>query len=336
MRGLSLEQITALGRRADPVILTALSRGTAPEFLPGLKYHFQIGGKRIRAAMVILSCLAAGGSITRSIGPAAAVEMIHNYSLVIDDIIDDGDVRRGMPTVRRKLGESTSILVAMSYREALDDVIRECDHSEVIRRLSVQAMKEIIDGERLDLQFEQAGRDEPFLEEHRISRPTFPSYLKMIGKKTASLFRAASMIGAHSANASSKVATQLGEFGWKAGLAFQVMDDVLDIFGIETGKQKAKDVIEHKLGNAAILIAMKYLPTRQSHELMKILNSPRVSREMAAKSIELISKTPAELECKQVAENYLREAKGHLLVVPDSKYVASLADLADRVVTRSF
>ncbi len=336
MRGLSLGQITALGRRADPVILNALSHGTAPDFVPGLKYHFQVGGKRMRAAMVILSCLANGGKVTESIKPAAAVEMIHNYSLVMDDIIDDGDVRRGMPTVRRKLGESTSILVAMAYREALDDIIQDCSHTELIRRISVQAMKEIIDGERLDLEFEQAGRDEPFLREHRISKPSFQSYLGMIGKKTASLFRAASAIGAYSADATPEIADQFGEFGWKAGLAFQVMDDVLDIFGKHTGKQKAKDVIEHKLGNAAILIAMKYLPTRQGHELMNILKSARVSREMAVKAVALISKTPAELECKQVASDYLREAKDHLRAVPDSKYTASLSELADRVVTRSF
>jgi len=334
--GLSLDQITALGRKADPVILHALSHGNATDFLPCLRYHFRVGGKRMRAAMVILSCLAAEGEVAKSILPAAAVEMIHNYSLVIDDIIDEGKVRRGVPTVRRKFGESTSILIAMSYRETLDDIIQECNHREVIRPLCVQAMKEIIDGERLDLQFEQAGRDEPFLQDHRISQPVFQTYLKMIGKKTASLFRAAAMIGAHSADAGDKVVDQFGAFGWKSGLAFQIMDDVLDIFGKGTGKQKAKDIIEHKLGNAPVLIAIKYLPKGQGDELMRILKSPRVSQDKASRAVELISKTPAEIECKQVANRYLQEAKEHLSSVRDSKYTASLSDLADRVVSRSF
>ena len=286
--------------------------------------------------MVILSCLAAGGKLAQSIRAAAAVEMIHNYSLVMDDIIDEGDLRRGMPTVRRKFGEATSILIAMSYRETLDDIIQECNRREVIRQIGVHAMKEIIDGERLDLQFEQFGRDEPFLQEHRISRPVFQTYLKMIGKKTASLFQAAAMIGAHSANASASVVDQMGSFGWKSGLAFQIMDDVLDIFGKGTGKQKAKDIIEHKLGNAAVLIAMRYLPKREGHELMRILRLPRVSQVRASRGVELISRTPAEQECRQIASRYLQDAKEHLGHLQDSKYTASLSELADRVVSRSF
>src|SRR6266702_4773158 len=118
---------------------------------------------------------------------------------------------------------------------------------------AVKTMKEIIDGERLDLLLEQAGRTDPYLVKNRIFDPTFRSYLDMVGKKTASLFKAAGQIGAYAAKAETPVVSALGTFGWKAGLAFQVMDDVLDICGEKTGKQQAKDIIEHKLGNAAIL-----------------------------------------------------------------------------------
>ena len=290
----------------------------------------------MRAAMVILSCGAAGGRISDSVTPAAVVEMIHNYSLVMDDIIDRGDLRRGKPTVRVKFGEAVAILVAMSYREALDELIQQCNRRDVIREISVRAMKEIVDGERLDLQFEQSGREDAFLQENRIERPDFELYLKMIGKKTASLFQAAAEVGAHSASASPSVVKALSTFGWKSGLAFQIMDDMLDIFGKGTGKQGAKDVIEHKLGNAAVLMAIKYLPGREKEELEAILRSPDVSRGRALRAVELISKTPAELECNQVASRYLQEAKEHLSSLADSKYVASLSDLGDRVIARAY
>src|SRR5947208_15857106 len=93
----------------------------------------------------------------------------------------------------------------------------------------------------------------------------------MIGKKTSALFKAASEIGAYSARAKPGIVRSLGEFGWKAGLAFQIMDDVLDICGQETGKEIGKDIIEHKLGNAAILTALRYLPLSKRSEILATL-----------------------------------------------------------------
>src|SRR5689334_10721827 len=122
----SLARITRLGTRVDPIIIKSLRNGSAREFLPSLQYHFESGGKRMRAAMVLLSCEAAGGRAERAIKPAAVIELIHNYSLVMDDLIDRGEVRRGRPTVRVVLGDSVALLVAMFYREVLDDLISEC------------------------------------------------------------------------------------------------------------------------------------------------------------------------------------------------------------------
>src|SRR2546427_7119431 len=262
-----LTRFIRLGQRADPVILDALRRGAPADFKPAFSYHFEVAGKRMRAAMVVLSCAAAGGRVERAVKPAAVVEMIHNYSLIMDDLIDRGEVRRGRPTVRVVMGDSIALLVAMYYREILDDLIEQSPASSQIRNVAVKAMKEIIDGERLDLLLEQAGRSDPYLVKDRISNPSFKSYLDMVGKKTASLFKAAGQIGAYSAEAEPRIVNALGTFGWKAGLAFQVMDDVLDICGEKTGKQKAKDIIEHKLGNAAILVAIRYLPRRERLEL---------------------------------------------------------------------
>src|SRR5215472_10872960 len=162
--------------KVDPIINKSLSNGSAREFLPSLRYHFESGGKRMRAAMVLLSCEAAGGHADKAIKPAAVIELIHNYSLVMDDLIDRGEVRRGKPTVRVRLGDSVALLVGMYYREIIDDLVDVCPAKERVRRIAVEAMKEIIDGERLDLLFEQAGRVDPYLRSNRVSNPNFGLY----------------------------------------------------------------------------------------------------------------------------------------------------------------
>jgi len=286
--------------------------------------------------MVVLSCGAAGGKVERTVKPAAVVEMIHNYSLVMDDLIDRGEVRRGRPTVRVVMGDSIALLVAMFYRELLDDLIENSPASVEIRKTAVKTMKEIIDGERLDLLLEQAGRTDPYLIKNRISKPTFKTYLDMVGKKTASLFKAAGQVGAYAANAETRIVNALGTYGWKAGLAFQVMDDVLDICGEKTGKQQAKDIIEHKLGNAAILIALRFLSRKDREELKKIVGSERVSTQMLKKARSMVNKTPAERECREIAMKYLEDAKASLSVLKPSPFKDALSDLADQVVARSY
>jgi len=314
-----LARFIRLGQQADPAILDAIKRGAPSEFRPALSYHFEVAGKRMRAAMVVLSCGAAGGKVERAVKPAAVVEMIHNYSLVMDDLIDQGEVRRGRPTVRVVMGDSIALLVAMFYRELLDDLIANSPASVEIRKTAVKTMKEIIDGERLDLLLEQAGRTDPYLVKNRISDPTFKTYLDMVGKKTASLFKAAGQIGAYAANAETRIANALGTYGWKAGLAFQVMDD-----------------IEHKLGNAAILVALRFLARKDRQELKRIIASERVSKQMVKKARDMVNKTPAEEECREIAMKYLEDAKTSLSVLRPSPFKDALSDLADQIVARSY
>ena len=290
----------------------------------------------MRAAMVLLCCGASGGRPERAINHAAVIEFIHNYSLVMDDLIDRGDLRRGRATVRAAFGDSVAILIAMFYREALDDLVQQCERANAVRRVAVRSMKEIIEGERLDLLLEQAGRTDPYLLKNRITKPSFDRYLDMIGKKTAALFKAAGEIGGIAAGATGHVIDGLGQFGWKAGLAFQIMDDVLDVCADQTGKQQAKDVVEHKLGNAAVLVALRFLSAAKRLELLRILRTERVSRTMVNRARLLVNETPAESDCREIAMDYLEDAKKHLGVVKASSYREELSNLADDIVSRSY
>jgi geranylgeranyl diphosphate synthase type I len=331
-----LTRIVKMGRKVDPIIFETLSQTSSSKFQSPVAYHFRTGGKRMRATLVLLACAACGGRTQDAMNPAALVEMIHNYSLVMDDLIDHGLVRRGKPTVRVQYGDSIALLVAMLYREALDDLIGKCIFPNKIRLVAVQSMKDIIEGERLDLLLEQAGREDPYLNSQRNLNPSFSTYVEMIGKKTAALFKAASQVGAYSARAKFTIVKSLGEFGWKAGLAFQIMDDVLDICGQETGKQIGKDIIEHKLGNAVILTALRYLPRTKKSEILATLRSERVSQAMMIRARQLVMETPAEKDCKEIAEKYLNEAKAHLTVLRKSIYSEGLATLSDAIVSRTF
>src|SRR2546428_11775220 len=109
-----LDQLTSFGRKVDPVIIQALSRSSNSTFRPALEYHFKAGGgKRMRAALVMLSCAAAGGKLSDALAPAAGVEVIHNYSLGMDELIDHGDGRRGEPAVRAKMCGSAALIGGM-------------------------------------------------------------------------------------------------------------------------------------------------------------------------------------------------------------------------------
>src|SRR3989442_8305894 len=157
----------------------------------------------------------------------------------------------------------------------------------------------------------------------------------MVGKKTASLFRAAGQIGAYAANAETRVVNALGTYGWKAGLAFQVMDDVLDICGEKTGKQQAKDIIEHKLGNAAILVALRFLARKDRQELKRIIASERVSKQMVKKARDMVNKTPAERESSEIARKYLEDTKASLAVFSTTPFKDALSVLEYQILARS-
>ena len=114
------------------------------------------------------------------------------------------------------------------------------------------------------------------------------------------------------------------------------MDDVLDICGDKTGKQQAKDVVEHKLGNAAIIVALRFLSTKKRSELRSILSSERVSNKMVSRARALVAETPAETDCREIAVKYMQEAKKHLRILKESSYRQELSRLAEEIIDRSY
>jgi geranylgeranyl diphosphate synthase type II len=201
-------------------------------------YILEAGGKRLRPFLLLIAAKTAGAEFNDAYNAALAVELLHNFTLVHDDIMDNADRRRGRETLHIKYDDSTAILagdnlLAFAYKYLLKDC-RENDKS-VINEFT-QGLIEVCEGQSLDKEFE--ARQEVSIEEYKI----------MIYKKTAALAKACCIIGALIGRASEEETEALASFGKNIGMAFQIQDDLLDILADETefGKIVGGDLVEGK------------------------------------------------------------------------------------------
>jgi len=216
-----------------------ITRGLAPRSLyDPLRYVLKGGGKRIRPVLLVLSCEAVGGTLSGAIHAAAAIEILHNFTLVHDDIMDNAGSRRGRKTVHTKWDTNIAILVgdellALAYRELLKTT---SPRMKEIAQLFTQGVVEVCEGQALDKEFESR------------KRVAVQDYLVMIQKKTGKLIAISAEIGGLVGSATKNELDALRTFGEFLGRAFQIQDDLLDIVGDERelGKQVGSDLQEGK------------------------------------------------------------------------------------------
>lgn len=330
--------LSQLGSQVDKKMLELLAVGASKGFQEVVFHQVQAGGKRIRPALTLLFCQAVGGDINNALSTAAAIELIHNYSLILDDIIDDADIRRNLPTTWTKYGLNFGVLASTHYREAIEEGVLQSPNHSAISRIIADTIRELVEGERLDVLFEQLPSEEEYTEKHRYRDVGLGDYDTMIGYKTASLIRAACEVGVICAGGSEKQQEAAREFGWKAGIAFQLADDVLDLFAEETklGKKLGKDIYEHKLGNAVILRALPLLSPDDRGFVLKVLRSPTPTESDVKKVINLLKETKASEQVKELAKRLVEEAKKTLKHYPNKAATALLENLVDFIYQRSF
>jgi len=203
-----------------------------------MQHLLSSGGKRIRPLLVILSCEAVGGMFQTCFKAALAVELLHTFTLVHDDIMDHDDLRRGRETVHKKWDEAMAILagdglVTMAYQTLLET---EHNRFQEVLRLFTDGLMTLCEGQARDKEYE--ARSEISLEE----------YNQMIYQKTAKLIEVSCEMGGILGDGSSKERETLKQFGTSLGLAFQIQDDLLDILSEESilGKPIGSDLIEGK------------------------------------------------------------------------------------------
>jgi geranylgeranyl diphosphate synthase type II len=212
--------------------------GNPARLYDSMNYIMQLGGKRIRPILTILGAEICGGSRQKALPVAHAIEVFHNFTLVHDDIMDEAPTRRSQPSLHLKENMATAILAGDNMMITAYDLIMQSDIEEKLPILKIfsQTAREICEGQQMDMDFEK--------EEH----VGLERYLEMIRLKTAVLLGCCLKCGSLVAEAKSDIAQKLYEFGVNIGIAFQIMDDLLDAFGNPeiTGKQPGGDILAGK------------------------------------------------------------------------------------------
>lgn len=335
----ALKVLIDTGRKIDPVMEKYLLKNVSKEFVEAVLYQIKIGGKRVRPALTMVSAAVAGGREEDAYPAAAAVELTHNYSLILDDIIDHSELRRGHPTVWKKYGISTAILIAVHYRESISDALNDTPDPPIFHDIMAKTIKLLVEGERLDILYEQAGRvDEPYFVENRYESVTLEDYLRMIERKTAVLIETSCKFGAMSVGASKDVVEALAKYGYNLGMAFQVGDDIIDLFGKEekTGKRVGQDIKEHKLGNVVVLFALEELEGDDREKILSVLKKDEVSWSEVREVIEIIGKTGARKRAEEMRDKYVEEALKALERLEKTRYREILKDLAYFIKAREY
>jgi geranylgeranyl diphosphate synthase type II len=201
-----------------------------------MKYILDGGGKRIRPMLLILSCEAVGGNADKALNAAVAIEMLHNFTLVHDDIMDNADTRRGRETIHKKWDRDTAILagdglLGYAYKSLL---LTKSDRIQDVAKSFTEAIIEVCEGQSYDKEFELR------------KKVKIDEYIMMIDKKTSELLKCCAEIGALIGNASDKEIDALKLYALYTGLAFQIQDDLLDITAEEFGKRTGGDLYEGK------------------------------------------------------------------------------------------
>lgn len=336
-RGELKEELKRIADKVDPVMEDFLKTYVEKKFHDLVTHQVATGGKRLRPALTVITGRMMGGKEKDLLHPATGTEILHNSTLITDDIIDHSDVRRSSPTAWKKYGRSIAECVGMHYTVSMYLTAGNSPAPQKVNEIFTRTLKTVVDGEMYDILFEQKGReDEPYIPKNRYRNVSLQSYYKMVGKKTASLLQGCCEIGGVCAGATDRDIKNLREYGYNLGIAFQIQDDILDIFGDEKefGKKIGKDIEERKLGNVVIFYAARNLPKTKKEKILKILRKNTISDKDIEEAIELIKQTDANRKAFHLGEKYAHKAKQSLDKLPQNKWNHYLHTLADFAIER--
>ena len=296
-----------------------------------IQYILNLGGKRIRPLLVLMSADLFGHKYKEAVSAALAIEIFHNFTLVHDDIMDSAELRRGSVTVHNKWNINTGIIsgdvMLIKAYQALEEYENPL-FSKLTKLLNKTAL-EVCEGQQYDIDFE---------EKVDVNQN---NYLEMIRLKTAVLIGCALKMGALIADASQDDLEAIYEFGELLGIAFQIQDDYLDVYGdsISFGKKIGGDIIENK---KTILFhyAMSNGSTNEKKELLKWYDK-RTGNELGNKKIDIVKsifdKTNAGEACMKLVNDYTIKAfktLSNLKISPEAKNI--FKNFGENLMKREF
>ena len=297
------------------------------ELYDPISYILSLGGKRLRPALVLMATDMYGADINAAIPQAVGIELFHNFTLMHDDIMDAAPLRRGQTTVHEKWNTNIGILSGDALFVKAYQSIVKADPKYLVALMDLfnQTALEVCEGQQYDMNFET---------QERVS---MSEYLQMITFKTAVLLACALKSGALVADASTKDQQHLYDFGIHIGLAFQLMDDILDVYGSQAdfGKQIAGDI----LSNKKTCLYIKAYETASAEQLEILdyyfasVNFP--AKEKIEKVIDVYAQLNVQSLCKEMMDTHFSIAQKHLqgLEVSEDRK-ATLQEFAQLLMVR--
>ena len=284
------------------------------------------GGKRLRPVMAMITCDMVGGNSKKAIPFAAALETIHNFTLVHDDVMDDDDLRHGVDACHTIYGLSTAILAGDTLFAYAFEMITDCDIEDAVKADLVKnvayVVRKIAEGQQMDINFE---------EEETVDAN---EYLEMIRLKTSILFGAAAYGGAKIGGTTEEEARELEMMATNVGLGFQIWDDYLDATAPEEvlGKPSGSDI---RQGKRTLLVIEGLNRTNETDRkrLIEILDSKNTDEEVK-EAVEIMERCGALEECHKQANGYLEGARKTLSNYPESEARILFEELLEYMVTR--
>jgi geranylgeranyl diphosphate synthase type II len=291
-----------------------------------IDYVLSLGGKRLRPALLLMAYNLYADDVETAIYPALGIEIFHNFTLLHDDIMDKADIRRGKPTVHKKWSDNTAILSGdVMQIEAYEYIAKTPEkYLKMVLDLFSKMAKEICEGQQYDMQFESS------------EQVAADDYIEMIRLKTAVLLGTSLKIGAVIAGAPEKDADLLYSFGINVGLAFQLKDDLLDVYGNEAdfGKKIGGDILCNKK-TYMLINALLLAEGETKKELYFWLQSSDNTQGKIEAVTKIYDKLKIKVLCEEKMQFFYQKALANLadLSVSDDKK-QELRKLAEKLLDR--
>ncbi len=329
-----ISQLAETAERVNRFIDEVVDLESEPTLLYRAARHIiDAGGKRLRPYLVLKSCKLVGGREEDAIPTAAALELLHTFTLIHDDIIDEDEKRRGLPTVHAEWGMPTAIVTGdLLFAKVYETVTKFTDPRRVSPKRILQVLKNvseatvtICEGQILDMMFE---RKETVSEDQ---------YFRMIRAKTAALFETSARCGGILGGGKKREVERLGRYGYYAGVAFQLIDDVLGLTADEKalGKPVGSDIREGKR-TLIIVHALEHASESQRKKILETLGNRSASLERIQEVVGLVGSLGSISYAEEKAKKYIEKSKKALASFPASEDREDLISLADLVFARKY
>jgi geranylgeranyl diphosphate synthase type I len=314
-------------KKVDDYLMRSLDVIEDKGLRAAMAHYPAAGGKRLRPLLATMVSEAVGGKAETALPFGVALEMVHNFTLVHDDVMDEDETRRGIATVHAEYGIPEAILAGDAlFARAFEIVLEsDVDSVDVVKLVEIlaKAVRILAEGQQLDMDFEHA------------KIVSSDDYMKMIERKTAVLYSAAAQAGAIAGGGSENQREAMFEYGRLIGLGFQIWDDVLDLTSdIETfGKPVLNDIRNGKK-TLIVVNALEDLKGAERKEFLSVLGKKNATKKELVRARDILDDVGSIDHATRVANELVANAKGQLHVLKQSPHKDALKQFADYMVTR--